>query len=110
MLLGIGALLAVILFLQNAGLAEALQRTVGPSYDVLFRNVSILCNGTNQESFAFANCTALMDCVFNHLPPSFLQTMSIGGSISGLLPTILVLIGLLFLAHLFRDLLRGLAL
>jgi hypothetical protein len=97
MLLSIETLLAVILFLQNVSFAKAIDRTVGPTYDPLFQNITRLCNGTDPESFNFGNCTLLIDCVYGNITPSFSQTLSIGGGIAGLLPTILVLLGLPFL-------------
>ncbi|OXV10961.1 hypothetical protein Egran_01278 [Elaphomyces granulatus] len=85
--------LFVVILLQDASFAGAIDRTIGPYYDEVFQNLTIFCNIINPESFSYENCTGAIDCVYGNISPSFSQALSIGGSISGLLPTILVLIG-----------------
>jgi hypothetical protein len=109
MLSSIIPLFALVLFLQNVGLASAFHRTVGPTYDGLFQNLSAMCNGSDPAMYTFGNCTRLIDCVYQNVSPSFSQTLSIGASISGLLPTILVLIGMSFLIRHIGRVLTSLA-
>ena len=84
----------VILLLQDV---KAFDKTIGPFYDEVFQNLTNFCNITNPQSFSYENCTGAIDCVYGNISPSFSQALSIGSSIAGLLPTILVLIGLPFL-------------
>jgi hypothetical protein len=92
---GVKTCLAVLIFLVNANLAKAaVNRTVGPVYDPVFQNISRFCNGTDPRAFEYGYCGRLIDCVYENISPSFSQVLNIGGNIAGLLPTILVLIGL----------------
>jgi hypothetical protein len=94
MTLGVKACLAVLILLVNANLANAVNRTVGPTYDPVFQNISRFCNGTDPRAFEYGYCGRLIDCVYENISPSFSLVLNIGGNIAGLLPTILVLIGL----------------
>lgn len=86
--------LAGIILLQNAIFVRAIDRTLGPTYDSVFQNLTAVCNATNQTVIN-ARCTDMIDCVYGNVSPSFSQTLSIGANIAGLLPTILVLIGVI---------------
>lgn len=87
-------LLVGILFLQNAVFAQAFKRTLGPTYDSVFQNLTAVCDATNQ-TIINSHCTDMINCVYGNVSPSFSQTLSIGANIAGLLPTILVLIGVI---------------
>lgn len=72
-----------------------LRRTVGPPNDPRFMTASKACNGSDQKEFEFGVCSLLITCIYEKLTEAVKASLSSGTNIVSLLPTILVLIGML---------------
>lgn len=82
----------------------AFNRTIGPPNDGRFIAASRACNGSDPANFKFAVCSLLIACVYDKLDEAFKASLSSGTNIASLLPTILVLIGVLrILLHLWTH-------
>lgn len=55
----------------------------------------ILCDGYNPVHYAPRSCTRLIDCVYTAMTQVQVADTAIGGTLAGLLPTILTLLGTL---------------
>ena len=73
----------------------ALKRTIGPPKDYRFIAALRICNGSDPANFKFAVCSVLIACVYENIDEAFKASLSSGTNIASLLPTILVLIGML---------------
>ena len=72
-----------------------LRRTVGPPNDPRFMTASEACNGSDRKEFEFGVCSLLITCIYEELTEVVKASLSSGTNIVSLLPTILVLIGML---------------
>lgn len=86
-------ILAAILVFQFAGpMPSIFQRNLGAGTSFIPGWIAI-CDGYNIETHKFGQCTALIDCVYGKMKQVEVADAAIGGTIAGLLPTILILLG-----------------
>jgi hypothetical protein len=67
-------------------------RTIGDPTDNTTQDVSRDCGGFDQVNFAAGRCPGLMRCVLDNLPSDTTAGFQSGGTIAGLVPTMLALI------------------
>ena len=72
-----------------------LRRTVGPPNDPRFMTASKACDGSDRNEFEHGVCSLLITCIYEKLNEDVKASLSSGTNIVSLLPTILVLIGML---------------
>ena len=72
--------------------SHAMTRYIGDPTDHRTQNVSQQCGGFDQANFTAGRCPDLMRCVLDNLPSDITAGFQSGGTIAGLVPTILALI------------------
>lgn len=82
-------------------LATAIKRTAGPPGNRHFIAASQTCNASNSPNFQFGLCSAFITCMYNELSEGFKANISVGTNIASLLPTILLLIGIISVVPFF---------
>lgn len=87
------AILAAILVFQFAGpMPSIFRRDLGAGTSFIPGWIAT-CDGYNIETHKFGQCTALIDCVYGKMKQVEVADAAIGGTIAGLLPTILIMLG-----------------
>lgn len=87
-------ILAAILVFQYAGpMPSIFRRNLGAGTSFIPGWIE-KCDGYNIETHKFGQCTALIDCVYREMKQVEVADAAIGGTIAGLLPTILIILGM----------------
>ena len=82
----------LLLLASLATTSRAMTRYVGDPTDGSTQNISHYCGGFDQVNFTTGRCPVLMRCVLDLLPSDTTAGFQSGGTIAGLVPTILALI------------------
>lgn len=95
LLLLVLTIIAAVLAIQLAGpMAGVFHRDLGTGTAFMPQWV-ILCDGYNPKHYAPRSCTMLIDCVYTAMTQVQVADTAIGGTLAGLVPTILTLLGML---------------
>lgn len=87
-----GTLNGLLLLASLASTSRAMTRYVGDPTDRGTQEISQSCGGFDQINFTTGHCPGLMRCVLDNLPADTAAGFQSGGTIAGLVPTILALI------------------
>lgn len=87
-----GKLHGLLLLASLATTSCAMTRYIGDPTDISTQNISHYCGGFEQVNFTTGRCPGLMRCVLDLLPSDTAAGFQSGGTIAGLVPTILALI------------------
>jgi hypothetical protein len=87
-----GTLYGLLLLASLASTSHAMTRYIGDPTDGTTQNISQQCGGFDQLNFKTGRCPRLMRCVLDSLPSDTTAGFQSGGTIAGLVPTILALI------------------
>lgn len=83
---------SLLLLASLATTSHAMTRYVGDPTDRSTQEISQSCGGFDQINFIAGRCPGLMRCVLDNLPADTAAGFQSGGTIAGLVPTILALI------------------